>query len=131
MWDVSQGPEGLVYRPEPRMGMSNCGAKLTAHLAEICISPVIFRIAIGNSEALIEKSQIEKGQSTALTTSRRKNTTRAKCSDSRREGTRSSQNNKKQCTRRNIPEFRIGCAQKRRVGGGRGRGGARGVEEAA
>ena len=30
--------------------------------AEICFFPVIFRIAIGNSEALIEKSQIEKGK---------------------------------------------------------------------
>ena len=30
--------------------------------AEICFFPVIFRIAIGNSETLIEKRQIEKGK---------------------------------------------------------------------
>ena len=33
--DVSQGPEGLVYRPEPRMGMSKAWAKLRRRLTAV------------------------------------------------------------------------------------------------
>ena len=77
--------------------------------AEICFFPVIFRVAIGKSESRIEKRQVEKckvlplqgagggasqGQNAAIQ------------EEKEHEAGRQSKN-KKQCTRRNIPEFTL------------------------
>ena len=92
-------------------GEISCGVFSTSHktvfclmwnpptLAEICLFPVIFRIAIGNSEALIEKRQIEKGKVLPL---QRAGGGTPQEQNAAIQEEKEHEAGKKQCTRRNI-----------------------------
>ena len=89
--------ECLAAASSPALVCAHCTLSLV--FAEICFVPVIVRIAIGNSEALIEKRQIEKGKVLPL---QRAGGGTPQEQNAAIQEEKEHEAGKKQCTRRNI-----------------------------